>query len=121
MRKVLGDLVGERSRRALDRKLGRSQNYVSRVIRGDVQKDSLAFQTVFEILEAAGIRPQDFFQEVARRIGAEPAVETPKEVDRTQQVVDRFLGQVDAEVAREVLRPMVQELVQETLRDREVE
>lgn len=61
-REVLRSCVKAPSLRELDRRLGRSPNYVARVLRGEIE---LTFEKVFEILKAARVDASDFFEELA--------------------------------------------------------
>jgi transcriptional regulator with XRE-family HTH domain len=51
--------------RELDRRLGRSANYVARTLRGEIE---LTFEKVFEILTAARIDASDFFEVLAEAL-----------------------------------------------------
>ncbi len=54
------------SLRELDRRLGRSANYVARVLRGEIE---LSFEKVFEILAAAKVDAGEYFEELAGELG----------------------------------------------------
>ena len=61
-RDVLRRCVKATSLRELDRRLGRSPNYVARVLRGEIE---LSFEKVFEILAAAKVDAGEYFEELA--------------------------------------------------------
>ena len=61
-RDVLRRCVKGTSLRELDRRLGRSANYVARVLRGEIE---LSFEKVFEILAAAKVDAGEYFEELA--------------------------------------------------------
>lgn len=61
-RDVLRRCVKGTSLRELDRRLGRSANYVARVLRGEIE---LSFEKVFEILAVAKVDAGEYFEELA--------------------------------------------------------
>ncbi len=61
-RDVLRGCLRAQPLRELDRRLGRSANYVARTLRGEIE---LTFEKVYEILAAARIDVSDFFEELA--------------------------------------------------------
>jgi len=73
-RDVLRSCIKAPSLRELDRRLGRSPNYVARILRGELE---LTFEKVFEILQAARVDASDFFEELAgtlRQAGTDSAM-----------------------------------------------
>jgi len=78
-RDVLRRCVKATSLRELDRRLGRSANYVARVLRGEIE---LSFEKVFEILGAAKVDAGEYFEELAgelRQTGERAAAIPPDE------------------------------------------
>ena len=64
-RDVLRGCLKAQPLRELDRRLGRSANYVARTLRGEIE---LTFEKVFEILTAARIDASDFFEVLAEAL-----------------------------------------------------
>lgn len=78
-RDVLRRCLKATSLRELDRRLGRSPNYVARVLRGEIE---LSFEKVFEILAAAKVDAGEYFEELAgelRQTGERAAAIPPDE------------------------------------------
>jgi len=108
-RDVLRGCIKAPSLRELDRRLGRSPNYVARILRGEIE---LTFEKVFEILEAARVDASDFFEELAgtlRQAGTDSAtVEAipPDErpADTVRALMARRLRALEERVAQQEQR-----------------
>jgi transcriptional regulator with XRE-family HTH domain len=75
-RDVLRGCVKAPSLRELDRRLGRSANYVARILRGEIE---LSFEKVFEILAAARVDASDFFEELVEALREAGGTDTAAE------------------------------------------
>jgi transcriptional regulator with XRE-family HTH domain len=87
-RDVLRGCVRTPSLREVDRRLGRSANYVARTLRGEIE---LSFEKVFEILAAARVDASDFFEELAGALreagGTDAAAEANPPAERPSDSV----------------------------------
>jgi len=109
-RDVLRGCIKAPSLRELDRRLGRSPNYVARILRGEIE---LTFEKVFEILEAARVDASDFFEELAgtlRQAGTDssmPEVIIPPDerpADTVRALMARRLRALEERVAQQEQR-----------------
>lgn len=102
------------SLRELDRRLGRSQNYVSRLLRGDLA--GLTFDAAFEILKAAGMSVPDFLRSLAGAIeDTEKASASADQSERQARATAQFLELVDRAALRAAIQPIIEELAEEAL------
>jgi transcriptional regulator with XRE-family HTH domain len=107
-RDVLRSCVKAPSLRELDRRLGRSPNYVARVLRGEIE---LTFEKTFEILNAARVDASDFFEELAGTLreagGADSAAAIPpneRPSDSVRALTARRLRILEERVAEQERR-----------------
>ena len=108
-RDVLRGCLKAQPLRELDRRLGRSANYVARTLRGEIE---LTFEKVFEILAAARIDASDFFEvlsETLRQSGKDsaateaiPSDERPS--DSVRALTARRLRALEERMAQQELR-----------------
>ena len=102
------------SLRELDRRLGRSQNYVSRLLRGDLA--GLTFDSAFEILKAAGMSVPDFLKSLADTIAeTEKVAVAAEKSERQARATAQFLELIDKAALKAALQPIVEELAEEAL------
>ena len=114
VRKTLREfLANGPSLRELDRRLGRSQNYVSRLLRGALM--GLTFEAAFEIVDAAELSVPDFLRRLADRIEKAELDEAfdPKGLEqaRLARATTQFLEQVNPEALKAVLQPIIEEIL----------
>ena len=108
-RDVLRGCLRAQPLRELDRRLGRSANYVARTLRGEIE---LTFEKVFEILTAARVDASDFFEvlsETLRQSGKDSAAteaippdERPS--DSVRALTARRLRALEERMAQQELR-----------------
>ena len=113
-RDVLRGCLKAQPLRELDRRLGRSANYVARTLRGEIE---LTFEKVLEILTAARIDASDFFEvlaEALRQSGKDSAATEVIPLD------ERPSDSVRALTARR-LRALEERMAQQELRLAELE
>jgi hypothetical protein len=106
-REVLRASLPKMSLRELDRRMGRSQNYTSRVLagRGVVV---LSFDVAFEILDAAGVSRSEFLRRLADQIDRKALAEEDREVHLFREVA---VHGMDAVAVQNVLRAALEPLV----------
>lgn len=98
-RDVLRRCVRGTSLRELDRRLGRSANYVARVLRGEIE---LSFEKVFEILAAAKVDAGEYFEELAgelRQTGAAAILPDERPSDSVRALTARRLRALEERLA----------------------
>ena len=108
-RDVLRGCLKAQPLRELDRRLGRSANYVARTLRGEIE---LTFEKVFEILTAARIDASDFFEVLAEALrqsgkdGAAAEAIPPDErpSDSVRALTARRLRALEERMAQQELR-----------------
>lgn len=113
-RDVLRGCLKAQPLRELDRRLGRSANYVARTLRGEIE---LTFEKVFEILAAARIDASDFFE-----VLSETLRQSGKDSAATETILpdERPSDSVRALTARR-LRALEERMAQQELRLAELE
>ena len=101
------------SLRELDRRLGRSQNYVSRLLRGALM--GLTFDAAFEIVNAADLSVPDFLRRLADKIEKTEMnlALDPEGLERARlaRATRQFLEQVNPEALKAVLQPIIEEVL----------
>jgi plasmid maintenance system antidote protein VapI len=90
VREVLRRFAGGKALRDLDRKMDKSPNYVSRVLRGKID---LTFALAFEIVKAAGHSPATFLRALADEIDHRRAPRGAEGAE-TQLATDEAIGSV---------------------------
>jgi transcriptional regulator with XRE-family HTH domain len=107
-RDVLRGCLRAQPLRELDRRLGRSANYVARTLRGEIE---LTFEKVFEILTAARVDASDFLEELAgalRQSGTDGAAEAipldERPSDSVRALTARRLRALEERMAQQELR-----------------
>jgi len=98
--------------------LGRSQNYVSRMLRGDLV--GLTFDAAFEMLRAAGMSPADFLRSLADALeqterAAAEADQGAREQGRRAKATAQFLDLIDRAALKAAIQPIIEELAEEVL------
>jgi transcriptional regulator with XRE-family HTH domain len=108
-RDVLRGCLKAQPLRELDRRLGRSANYVARTLRGEIE---LTFEKVFEILTAARVDASDFLEELAGALrqsgtdgaGAETIPLDERPSDSVRALTARRLRALEERMAQQELR-----------------